>query len=300
MSTMKIDWREFKDIKTADRLDEYFLGREYTHAGFFHYTSIGAVESILSSHSFWIGCVADCNDDLDKAQFDSQKEFYSLCFSTGINENLPLWYLYSGIDGMGARIRLTQSTVKKIIDNGKYVLYECDNETKQPVTALMALENGITMNCTFRDVIYRKDNPDKDTIDLKYNTMTNYEVPKAEMEEYARRHPGFQKGIIWYYEKETRLIVQLIGEAKKVIQQGKYYKIILTFDENLIKNFNITFAPNIRTEEKEAQIKNNPAIRALRDSSSHVSLSEYAGTVHFRLCDRCKYMKQKKGDISRG
>ena len=155
------------------------------------------------------------------------------------------------------------------------------------------------MRRAFRDVIYRKENPDKDTIDLKYNTMTNYEVPKAEMAEYARRHPGFLKEIIWYYEKETRLIIQLIGEAKRIIQPDKDYKIILTFDETLTKHFNITFAPNIRAEEKEAHIENNPAIRAFRDSSSHVSLSEYAGTVHFRLCDRCEH-KQKKEDISHG
>lgn len=294
-----MNWRDFKKVTTADQLDEYFLGREYSHSGFFHYTTISAVNSILRGHSFWVGCIADCNDDLDKAQFDSPKEFYSLCFSTGVNENLPLWYLYSGIDGMGARIRLTQSTIKSIIDNGKYVLYEYDNKTKQPATELMVLESGVTMRRAFRDVIYRKENPDKDTIDLKYNTMTNYEVPKAEMAEYARRHPGFLKEIIWYYEKETRLIIQLIGEAKRIIQPDKDYKIILTFDETLTKHFNITFAPNIRAEEKEAHIENNPAIRAFRDSSSHVSLSEYAGTVHFRLCDRCEH-KQKKEDISHG
>ena len=47
-------------------------------------------------------------------QFDEPKCNYSLCFSTGVNENLALWYLYSGMNGKGGRIRFTSNKVKKV------------------------------------------------------------------------------------------------------------------------------------------------------------------------------------------
>ena len=69
------------------------------------------------------------------------------------------------------------------------------------------------MKVAFQNVMYYGENQ-HNGIDLKYNTMTNHAIPKAEWEQYKEKHIGFCKDLIWYYEKETRLVVELIGEAE--------------------------------------------------------------------------------------
>lgn len=43
--------------------------------------------------------------------------------------------------------------------------------------------------------------------------MTNRAMPKEEWEQYKEKHIGFCKDMIWYYEKEAHLVVELIDEA---------------------------------------------------------------------------------------
>lgn len=76
-----------------------------------------------------ISCVAGFNDTCDSEQFgEAQKYYYSLCFSTGIHENLALWYLYAGIGGQGVRISLTKTQIKKLIEESTYELREKTSE----------------------------------------------------------------------------------------------------------------------------------------------------------------------------
>ena len=115
MSNYKIKWNQFSKIKTIDELTGY-MHREYNHSNFFHYTKLCVIDSILEKNQIWASCVNGVNDLKDKIQFGdkvTQREYYTLCFSTGVHENLPLWYLYSGKDGKGGRIRFTSKMVKK-------------------------------------------------------------------------------------------------------------------------------------------------------------------------------------------
>lgn len=289
-------WADFPKVKTSAELEAYLVGREYNHASFFHYTGASAVNSILKNCEFWLGCASAFNDTYDKDQFKSrEKEVYSICFSTGINENLPMWYIYSGIDGMGARLRLTPGTVKNLITEGTYSLYEWDKENYRLGAWVMELVVGETMLYDFRDIIYQEINSQKDIISLKYNTMTNHVMPQSEMNTYVENHPGFKKGLIWYYEKETRLLVQLIGAAKEALQEAKEYKVVIKFSEKILKKLSVTFAPNVVDASRETTLNQYDAIKKLRDSSSQVGLSEFSGSVDFKLKDRlCKECGRKQ------
>lgn len=121
---MKYEWHDFDNLETADQLTDYLDGREFTHGSYCHYTRLGIIDSILSNNTFQMSCVAGFNDKIDAEQFKDPRRFYSLCFSTGVNENLSLWYLYSGMQGHGGRIRFTANSVKKLIQSSTYELWE--------------------------------------------------------------------------------------------------------------------------------------------------------------------------------
>lgn len=297
-------WNQFGMLRTCQALNDYMSGREYGHTKYFHYTKLDVADSILKNRGFWLSNVSGFNDAKDIEQFGTRPvPFFSLCFSTGVNENLPMWYLYSGIDGKGARLQFTKLGIRELVEGCRYSLWLFDGIRK--VREIMPLENGKTMDIYFGDVIYAQEPTNEFYCKLKYNTMTNYQIPAIEYEKYREEHRGFQKGLIWYYEKETRLLIRLKGRAEEQWQQmlpleeGKSIRIVASFDEHLYKKIKVTLAPNITVQEMAAILDGKEEIYKLWTKSSFVQPSQYAGTVKMHLCDRCQLnKKQEKNEES--
>lgn len=291
-------WKQFGELKTCYDLETYLDGREYDHGGYFHYTKLEIADSILRNREFWLSNVSGFNDTVDSRQFGKgEQPYFSLCFSTGLSENLPLWYLYSGIDGHGARLQVSKTWVRSLIQHGTF--YLCRTEKDKVLERIMPLKhNGSTksMELTFRDVIYAQ--PRGNSYALKYNTMTNYKIPTHEFEKYMAKHIGFCKSLIWYYEKETRLLVHLIGEAdaewRRQIQgiSTENLRVTLSFDDLLFRRIKLTLVPNIAPDEIDSYIGDQDGIQQLLRATAPVYASQYAGTIKLRLCDNCK-LKQK-------
>lgn len=292
----KWKWNQFGKLYTCQDLEDYLTGREYTHSQYFHYTKLDVVDSILKNRKFWLSNVGGFNDTVDIEQFGKGPvPYFSLCFSTGIHENLPLWYLYSGLNGRGARIGFTKTGIKKLVEKGKYSLWLFGPDKDQNGKEIMSLEDGKTMKLLFRDVIYAQTGDSKGKCALKYNTMTNYKIANEEFENYRKENRGFQKGLIWYYEKETRLLVELLGDAKKEWEEKSKentIRVVLSFDETLLRHTRITLAPNIALSDKDAVLKDKEGICRLLKKTAAVQLSQYAGTINMGLCDHCAFKKQ--------
>lgn len=290
MAISPIPWNKFGAVKNCKCLEIYLGGREYEHGQYCHYTSVKVADSILKNREFWISCVAGFNDTCDSEQFsEAQKYYYSLCFSTGIHENLALWYLYAGIGGKGARISLTKTQIKKLIEESTYELREKTSEKasdEEPLKLVMELERNKTMKVTFQDVMYYGENQ-HNGIDLKYNTMTNHAMPKEEWEQYKEKHIGFCKDLIWYYEKETRLVVELTGEARREIDPNKDYVIVLRFSKEVKRKLQLMFAPETGKADKDKLIDENAGIKQFVLDTSSVKLSDHAGKVKMDLCRNC-------------
>lgn len=291
---MAYRWNEFGKLIKYNELAEYLDGREYLHTKYFHYTKLYIIESILKNNCFWLSCVDGFNDDIDKKQFGEakqQKEYYSICFSTGINENLSLWYLYSGIDGKGGRIQMTKSVVKNLINNGDYYLYEFDEENKKlNESNPIKLKIGVDAELLFKDVIYYSEQNGKTS--LKYNTMTNYKF--EDLTSLKEKHNNFLKGLIWYCEKETRLVVHLIGDALKIVENNanKKYIVVLSFDDSLKKKISIDVGPEMNDLYELLSDSNYPSIKQKLLDSSKVKLSNYHGQIKMNICNKCEYRKE--------
>lgn len=289
-------WRMFSKIDNEKDLSKY-LTREYEHTKYIHYTGLDAINNIMKDRQFWLCDVKGLNDKKDIQQFGNEVCF-SLCFSTGVNENLSLWYLYSGIDGKGGSISFEKKKIKKLIQNGKYELWKFYGNDKQE--KICDIENGKNAEIKFVDVLYANDKisvkkREEGKMALKYNTMTNYNISKKEFSKFKEKNIGNIKGLIWYYEKETRLIVKLSdAELKHMVNSsnksyyndcnGKVnYRVIFDFNHMSAKEFEIILAPG---NADYREIEKCEYIKKYRDETSGISLSLYNGDVDFKLIDK--------------
>ncbi len=278
------DKKSFGDLATKEELNE-FMNKSYKHTQYCYYKPLNIINEVLKNREFWLTPVDGFNDEQDIAEFpeEERKFYFALCFATGVNENLPMWYLYSGPDGKGGRIRLTRNFLDKLIKSGTFTLCRCPKDNKPPEEVRTLKEND--MECTFGDILYYKDAGE--TVDLKYNTAKNYnKIKSSDFELYRQTHIGFCKQIIWYYEKETRLLIKLCGDAAKTVEDDKSKFIIkLSFDEKLFKRIKVDLAP--QADDVIEMFKNNSSnfsgILELIQATTSVQNSQYHGQIKMRL-----------------
>ncbi len=287
----KFNFHDFNILENSDDLVEYLKGREYGHTDYCHYSSLSTIDAILGNSTFRLSNVNGFNDTVDSDQFEEKWKYYSLCFSTGVNENLPLWYLYSGIEGCGGRIRINKGKIKLLLSNAKYTLCGFDEDNTSFV--IKELKEGKNIKITFGDVLYYLEKGGK--LSLKYNTKTNYNIPIADFEDYKKSHIGFLKSLIWYYEKETRIVAELMGDALNEIEscdkpEEKYF-IQMSIDKRVMDSMKIDLAPGIVDENMESMLQGQNNIKKYIFDSSKVKLSDYKGTVRMKikegLCKTC-------------
>lgn len=153
MSTVKRDkqdrvqWNNFSQIEYIKDLSDY-LTREYEHTEYNHYTDLDTIDKILKNREFFLSDVRGFNDKKDTEQF-KDKLYFSLCFATGVNENLSLWYLYSGIDGKGGCISFERKRIRQLVENAKYKLCKFNDDSEKP-EEICDIEDGKMQISIFR------------------------------------------------------------------------------------------------------------------------------------------------------
>ena len=307
-----------EDIKTYEDLETFMKGKEGKHSEYCHYASLETIDKILNSKSFIMTqAINGLNDKRDQEQFVSGN-YFILCFSTGVNENLPMWYMYSGYDGKGGRIRLTQKAACELESKCEYNLCErieisknnyewrdvLDDDGKKII-----LKSGETMKFTMRDVLYYIDNGKVElqengekvkTVYIKHNNSKKFHFSKEHFEKYCDKNPGFKKDIIWYYEKETRIIVEVLGKAKEICcdekNEDKTYGVRMTFSDDIFKtSLRVDFAPEISSVIEA--VEKNENIRAFLENVRHYKFSEYKGTVDMKFkCNGCNKTNKEVED----
>lgn len=293
------EWNSFSKLSTAEQLNEYFEHLNKDKKKYYHYTSLGALDAILKDKQFVISNVNRFNDKKDREQFgdeNEQKRFFSLCFSRGTEENLPLWYMYSGVNGKGGRLCFKYNKIQKLVsdklDNGelRFSLYEYDYENHKTIgEKICDLQNGLNCEIKLHDVLYSRIEENKAR--LKFNTMTNNGVIGVDqLNYYMDKNCGFNKGLIWFYEKEERLLIEINDETAKSLEANKQYAVICKL-KDIIKFVQITIGPEITKKE---ELKDYTNISSFIFDSSSVNLSEHHGEIEMRICDKCDYKNYKE------
>lgn len=282
---------DISEINTAAEMSELIKENAFRHTNYYHYSSCNAIKGILDSKTFWVSSMCFSNDKTEHKKFgEDTYRYFQLCFSTGTSENLPLWFLYSGINGKGLRIALTKAQINNLISFDKMELVLHNLITGQKTK----LVPDVDCKISFKDVLYRK-KTDK-SCRIKYNLKDNYTFPKNEMQKFEDTETGFIKELIWYYEKETRLLIEVNRELlDKKLFEGRDdapCRIELSIPEKCLKSLKITFSPAYDDEEIDSMLSDKTFARFDRAKT----ISEYKGNIKIDLCRKCT--KQSKGELA--
>lgn len=329
MIKAKYAWKDFNEdkIKNAEDLENYIRyriskrpedtkyeeNRAYFHSKFFHYTKLRNIDKILSSQSFLISRCGCTNDPMEKDIKDVDRCF-ALCFSSGINENIPMWYLYSGIDGQGGCLTLTKPLIYDLF-NKSTVCFAVKNKDDDEFVNCGILERNKDYNITLQDVLYAKVDDDHNIVDIKYNNRSLHNFDKSEFEKFRERNSAFVKSIAWYYEKETRLLIKLTECGKEKLDGLKKctgyqnlaysdFKIRISFREinHIASKINLVFAPEFTVDDNNNPLSSSEIFNKLREftkirewiiKTSGIKRSYYQGQIIMQLCKDCDFKKTK-------
>lgn len=301
MNNARFDWADFPKLTSADDLENYIKyakeskgndgQRAYRHGGFFHYTSLDSINKILSGKSFLMYHPGQSNDPCEKAISEKERKFV-LSFSTGIHENIPLWYLYGGINGKGGRLSFTKAQICNMVQNARYSLIEVKGREQVDGTKEIPLSDS-DFSRTLQDVVYyeRRGN----CVTLKYSTMTNNGgIPYQEFEKFLEQNREFVKSLPWFYEKETRLLVELTDSMMQRLDSSKQYAVKLYFGDlkRVCKGVKLLLAPEAGDLDEILRSEKFKHIRQFVLDSSKIQRSEMTGQIKMNLCRKCPYDNQ--------
>lgn len=278
---------ELKNLTTSKEICDLIDEKAFKHTNYYHYSDIEGIKGILNSKKLWISSMCFSNDCTEHNRFgDETYRYFQFCFSTGTTENLPLWFLYSGINGNGARISFDKKVIKDLCDFKNINLELIDTSNDKKLEQLVPNKN---CSVEFKDVIYRVQEGKK--FRLKYNNQVNNNFSIDEMYEFEKKNPAFVKDIIWFYEKETRILIKVSSnKIKKELFKNadkSPYRIELTIPDNCYSNINLSLSPVYGKEDTSVidSILQDESVIKLNRSKI---LSKYAGQIKINLCDKCE------------
>lgn len=182
---------------------------------FCYYTKNATFKSICNTdtendkaHYFWVSNLESMNDKDEANLHSNDKErVFALCFCNTKREGIPMWYMYSGIEGKGNRIRFTAGTMKKFIssinvvhpiigndnmkvDNSTEYILGKDFEIEYDWIYYIDTKKGKNTRTEYskNDVFYRN----------KKYALTDEQVDFAESY-FVKKYP-------WNYEHEFRIV----------------------------------------------------------------------------------------------
>lgn len=291
-------WNKFGKLKTANDLEAYFKKRNSyanSNRNFYHYTSLDSIDKIVDIKKplFRLKSVKNQNDQIEHCSADERT--FTLCFSSGIHENLSLWLLYADKGKKGGRLRFSGTMLKNLL-NCTYTLDWVDKDGKKYGKKDDEKElNGLVLNDSdfalkeLTEVLYlRKSddkNDDKDSYFLKYNTMCNYSFNGDEAKKYMSAHEYSHKDIIWYYEKETRLVIQLTEKFFRSHKPPEPLQPIINvkLGNEIFKNMKLDLAPGISLDE----LLKSENYGNIKKRFTAINDSRYLDGIKIDLCRGC-------------
>lgn len=181
---------------------------------FNHYTRLGIIEKMfLSPTSYWhVSSLRSMNDRMEANRYKDKSDLtFAMCFSCGASERIPMWYMYAGIDGAGAKISFNKRAFS-ILCNCIDVVYpiinkkvDCTNALKRGVD--FDIEDGYVCYCDFDDKnrIYK----------IKYKGR-KYIIEDSQAEEKSfLKDRFFIKNYEWEYENEYRIVFKMLKPLPK-------------------------------------------------------------------------------------
>lgn len=181
------------DLITQNRCSPLVKAKDFSSVNFWYYTRLSTANKILENKYVYISNLSEMND-LDEAKLhnNTSKFVHCFCFCNSNSEKIPMWYLYSGISGMGASLGFTPATMIKLINS---------IETVSTPDGAVTLHKGKDFDLDFGWIFYRKVDQ-KDRVFYRNKWYSLKDPINFESNNY------FIKSYPWEYEREFRIVIQ--------------------------------------------------------------------------------------------
>lgn len=199
---------------------------DFATTTFWHYTKLDTVDKILEGGELHLSCMSETNDTRERDLHEDRDMLNIICFCNSDSEKIPMWYLYSGVDGKGAAIGFTPATLMELIRSIKTA--ETDSGE--------AWKTGEEFDLMCGWVYYRKREAPSQ-VKYKGKWYSVYDSDKFAKDNY------FVKDYPWEYEKEFRIIA--INKTEKSAS-----KVRIKIPDSVMKKLKIRLAPE--TNDKTA------------------------------------------------
>ena len=276
-------WNEIEKSIGENNLALFLRERALKHSNYYHYGSVEKISAILEHKTLRINPSINFNDVNDRYE-----GIFSFCFSTGTSENLPLWFLYSGIEGKGARIGLNQNQFNQFIDNATFTLM-VNKEARFRIPKEKVVVS---------DILYIQKKQTETRVKYNARTLNLHDNEADVVQIFQENNPAATKGLIWHYEKETRIMVDLSEYLTENKIEGKDCFIEVAIPEKTYSCLKVRFAPELERESEEL-IEVFSKSGFVKFFKEKVEFSEYSGTIKMGLKEyMCKNCKDKKAETS--
>lgn len=208
---------------------------------FNYFTSLHTAEKILSGDSenyIYVSPISKMNDVHERElHLKNGRNVFGLCFCNSDMDNIPMWYLYGGISGEGARIGITKTKMRDLIANIDHIYAVNDNKLGQ------CLKKDVDFTLEYGWIFYRNDEGMVEYRNRRYVLIDKLE--EFELENY------FVKDTEWSYEKEFRIVFHVYGSPPE--------KIALPLNKKLLMRQNgglkVMLAPELKSAKNEEKEK---------------------------------------------
>lgn len=228
--------RQITSGKLKEKNESCFPDIAKASVGFCYFTRIDTAEKMLSGDKgeIWVSPISKMNDLHEREMHGFDGDYaYGLCFCNSEIDNIPMWYLYGGITGKGARIKITAKRMQKFIKSIEYV-YAVDNSKKGE-----QLYRDIDFDIKYGWIYYREDRHLIRYRDTYYSLLDS--LDRFEKNNY------FVKDMAWRYEKEFRIVFHLRPQNGRKAPE----KIALPLNKKLLMKYgglSVKLAPELQKE----------------------------------------------------
>ena len=201
-----------------------------------HYTSIENASNILSSDCFFLSKFNSMNDLTEADLHNDEKDrVFSLSFCHSEAVNIPLYYLYGGIDGKDCRIQFSQAKLNELKNNCEiYYVNKKQHLLKQVV-------NPSNYDIIYDWIYYVSSDGSCNYHNQECSKYKNFNDALNDLKKNDLHY--FLKSRIWKFEKEYRIIVKFHTDII-------YPRIALKFNlKNKESGLSVMCGPEISQQE---------------------------------------------------
>lgn len=257
-------------ITNNNELKQYLICKAQNHNSYKYYASREKIETIIKSGCIYLSNGNNWNDIIDRSNFNSPNAKYQnfgLCLSYSKSENIAMWMLYSGNEGL--MINYDKAIITHILSTQKILLgyfdkndhtFKCRQVLKKPNFEIFII-----------DMLYHGEYLKEETCYVKRSD----EINKKFDAKLIANATYYVKALPWSYENECRIVVSI---PRELIEDSCISDVAI----NLPYELSAKLPKNVYESPNVANIAYNPSAM-----SNKMSWKLYLD------CPNCKHRSKK-------